>query len=299
MRYRAYGADFLSDTPLESLDVVTDHHEPVPALVLQACQAEELESPRLQHEFSLNPMHERELRVRYAHLPGVGQDLPEKNLELEVVGLIRFRISSPGRLNYAACDQCEPWQIEFWFLHVFLPVYLSLFRSGQFFHGAAVEQGGVVQAFVGPTRSGKSTLTEAMLARGYRLFADDKFRVSNRGGVFYVHPSHGRFRPYRKSEDLGLVAEYRGLSAMPLGNVFVLEDSNEYLKPEIAKLAGSAGIALLTDHLLYQFYLSRAQGLLTATGFAQAGLIHRLSRPWGLSHLEETAEYLDSWLQQK
>jgi len=293
--YRAYGADFFCDRAMDSLDVVEADAGNRSPVLLEECLLGELESTNLQHEFLLNPIHDRDLTVRYGRLPKAGEVLPEKDLELEVAGLVRFRISSPGYINYVTEPKCEPWQIEFWFLHVFFPIYLSLFRSGSLFHGAAVEKDGRVQAFIGATCSGKSTLTEAMLSRGYRLFADDKFRVTNHDGIFIVHPSHGRFRPYRKTEDLGLIAKHRGLTAMPLDRVFVLEISKESMTPVITEMPASVALSILTEHLLYKFYLTRAQGLVTAASFAHAGMVHRLSRPWGRAYLEETAEYLESW----
>lgn len=294
--YSAYGAGVLSDIPLAAANPGSPEQDQTQIIELSQGRPETLALQNATQHIALNPIHGRELRAHFGELPVAGEPIAEEHLSLEVLDLVHFYIADRGCLHYVAKSTCEPEQIEFWFLHVFLPIYLSLFRDGYFFHGAAVEKHGVVQAFVGPTRSGKSTLVEAMLARGYRLYADDKFRITTEEGVVVVHASHGRFRPYRKTEDLGVPARRRGQKAAPLAGLFILETRDASSSLERAPLSGAEAVARLMESILYSFQRFRGQGLKTAAGLAEAGLVYGLRRPWGREHLAETARTLESWL---
>ncbi len=176
------------------------------------------------HELSLvkgggQPTH-RELAHSSSLLSSHGRDLwlfSDREMGLrksgqpwafKVLDVVTFRwLTGRPVVEYELGKEGDERLLAFWFIHIFLPLYLTLEENYDFLHAGAVEVDGRVVMFVAPSTGGKSTLTEYFVRQGHALLADDKVATYVEGARFMAVPSHANYRPYRRAEDLGFRAE--------------------------------------------------------------------------------------------
>lgn len=66
--------------------------------------------------------------------------------------------------------------------------FAALLHGLEVFHASAVVKDGETIAFLGPSRSGKTSLALELCGRGARFMADDVLAVESRGGRLLAHP---------------------------------------------------------------------------------------------------------------
>ena len=196
---------------------------------------------------------------------------------------------------YGGDDQlhCEPrpgvdWMnVEFWLLHLVLPLRLTLDRHYHFFHAGAVEVDGGAVLFLAPSMGGKSTMTDCFLRRGHGLISDDKvatFREKDRIMVVPAHPYH---RPWRSFEDLGQRAGHYVAQIRPLRTLYLLERAAPDTSVTFEEIRGMKKLREILPHFLYPFpFLKREQLAYLAPLLGTLPLI-RVTVPWDLERLDE------------
>lgn len=108
-------------------------------------------------------------------------------------GFADFRISPAPSIEYWPATQLPPSTLTHLFLDTVLPFYLNL--TGELvLHGSAVTNGTATVAFVGPSGSGKSTLAAYLLARGWRLLADDALVIRPSRAGLHIMPAYRGLR---------------------------------------------------------------------------------------------------------
>lgn len=134
-------------------------------------------------------------------------------------------------------------------------------------HASAVAVNGRAVAFLGHSGAGKSTITAALVRRGYPALTDDVLALDRREGRFFVRPGHSvlRLRPDavrglygsedavppgpdgKRQLDLGAAVGAFQSAALPLTCIYVLEDRTAGLASaaELSALHGQAALMAL------------------------------------------------------
>ncbi|MDJ0739252.1 MAG: hypothetical protein QNJ91_06020 [Gammaproteobacteria bacterium] len=187
-------------------------------------------------------------------------------------------------------------------------------------HANALARDGRAIALLGPSRAGKSTLAQALVARGWRLLGDDMATVRCTAGRWSVSPSRGEIRlwpdagrffhgdaydacPRVHRRFAKRVIESPAAPAarsVPLSRVFVIDrcaDSAQARVHSDALAAADATICLLQNSVLGD--ASRALGiegrrLAALARLVQALAVDRLRYRSGLEHVDSVAAAVEA-----
>ena len=189
-------------------------------------------------------------------------------------------------------------------------------------HASAIAGKSGVVAFLANSGQGKSTLAAHLSLRGFRVLADDVCLVdATQTGPAMVIPTAPWLKLWRNSlENLGRGAEgldrvfseddkYRlplapTLTPEPICKLVFLEGNDvSAVTTEIEEVPRVQAVPLLMN-LTHHAYLLEATGQ-QKENFLRCGRVlsqaraYRLVRPWGLMHLEDTLDALESLLLQE
>lgn len=128
--------------------------------------------------------------------------------------------------------------MQYWFIHIVLPIALTLDATYYFLHTGSVNIDNKAVLFTGESYAGKSTLTEYFLQKGHSLVSDDKLATFQKNEKFYCKPSHAYHRPYRAVEDLGRVSANFHSQELEIGMLYWLEPAEATDSIEIKELKG-------------------------------------------------------------
>ena len=210
---------------------------------------------------------------------------------LEVEGIVRFSwIGGEPVIRYQVCDRGSWPLLVFWFVHIVLPLYLTLERGYDFIHAAAVEVDQNPILFVAPSTGGKSTLGDYFLKQGHPMLSDDKVATFLRQNDFYAVPSHPHHRPFREFEVLGYPVEPFAERALPIHAFYVLEPAESEADIEITEVTGFRKFEQLLPNYLYNFSFLQEQRLRWLAQLADRSMVYRVRRPWNLARLHEVYE---------
>ncbi len=114
---------------------------------------------------------------------------------LRLLGQADFLICPGEKAVYCYAQADTPLEsVRHALLNLVVPLVLSL-RDRLILHGSAVATPrGEAVAFLGPSRSGKSTLAASFSVDGWRLLADDSFLLREENGQLWVKPSYPGLR---------------------------------------------------------------------------------------------------------
>jgi len=146
----------------------------------------------------------------------------------EVKGVVTFFWHS-GTLNleYAKYENFTEELLEYWCLHIVLPIFFTVEETYDFLHAGAVEVEGKPILFIAPSMGGKSTMTDFFMKQGHNMISDDKVATFEKDGQIFAVPSHSHHRPYRKKEDLGFFVNNFMTAIKPIHAIYVLEKVDE------------------------------------------------------------------------
>lgn len=180
--------------------------------------------------------------------------------------------------------------LVFWFVHIFLPLHLTLERGYDFIHAAAVEVDEQPILFIAPSMGGKSTLGDYFLKQGHPMLSDDKVATFLEQGRYYAVPSHPHHRPFREFEVLGNPVQLFASQARPIHAFYVLAQAEPDAGIEITEVTGFRKFEELLPNYLFSFRFLQAQRLRWLAQLADQSLVYRVSRPWSLGRMHETYE---------
>ena len=210
---------------------------------------------------------------------------------LEVRGVVSFTwTGGESVICYRECD-VDYWPLTvFWFVHIFLPMHLTLERGYNFIHAAAVEVDDQPILFIAPSTGGKSTLGDYFLRQGHPMLSDDKVATFLHQGRFYAVPSHPHHRPFREFEVLGYPVERFARRARPIQAFYLLGRGAPEADVEITEVTGSRKFQELLPGYLYSFHFLHEQRLQWLAQLANKSLVFRVSRPWNLKRMHDVYE---------
>jgi len=216
---------------------------------------------------------------------------PGQSWCLEVEGVVSFTwtVGEPV-IRYQIHDNGTWPLLVFWFVHIFLPLHLTLERGYDFIHAAAVEVDEQPILFIAPSTGGKSTLGDYFLKRGHPMLSDDKVATFLRQGQFCAVPSHPHHRPFREFEVLGYPVEPFAELTRPIHAFYVLEWAEPGASVEITEVTGFRKFEELLPNYLYSFHFLQEQRMRWLAQLADRSLVFRVSRPRNLARLHEVYE---------
>lgn len=245
--------------------------------------------PELPEALLLYQAHGRELWLYSDRSPGCS--VPGQSWQMAVAGLVSFQWhGGEPTLYYQAGQACTQELLVFWFVHLVLPLYLTLERSYDFIHAAAVEVADEPILFIAASTGGKSTLGDYFLKRGHPMLSDDKVATYFHQGKFFAVPSHPHHRPFRQAEVLGYPVENFARCARPIHACYLLEQGAPEVNVRITEIKGFRKFEELLPNYLFSFQFLKEQRLRWLAQLADQSLVFRVRRPWDMARMQEVYE---------
>ena len=177
--------------------------------------------------------------------------------------LISFELRFEKSLIICYCrPDASDALIKYWVLQQILPMFLLLAGTLDFLHGTATSlrifTGNKAQvepadvgciAFLGPSRSGKSTLLNYFLSRGHGLVTDDHLALAS-NEYTQVMPAIPYHRPYRAIEDLGILSDQYSPAPTRLKRLYALWPvaAEAPIKAELMSGADAMAVLIADNH---------------------------------------------------
>ncbi len=210
---------------------------------------------------------------------------------LEVEGVVDFCfVGGEPTVFYRILEKGSPELMAFWFIHTFLPMYLSIEHGCDFLHASCVEVDARSILFLAPTTGGKSTLAAYFLGQGHPMLADDKLAVARQGAGFIAISSHPYHRPFRRFEVLGRPIEHLSIGAKPVHVIYTLERGEPESATEISEISGLRKFEQLMPHYLFHHRSLQARRARWMSGLVDGCPVFRVKRPWNMARMHEVYE---------
>ncbi len=285
-----YGVKVYCDRPLFEQPVLLSAVAPGEHEALQLLPVVDSYAPAVYPvSFHLYSTHGREVFLRTERELAVSA--PGQAWCLEVVGVVSFTWNGRAPEIFYQLHDNGTWPLlVFWFVHMFLPLHLTLERGWDFIHAAAVEVGERPILFIAPSTGGKSTLGDYFLKKGHPMLSDDKVATFPLEGQFHAVPSHPHHRPFREFEVLGYPVEPFARLSRPIRAFYLLEPAAPDAAVAITEITGFRKFEQLLPNYLYSFGFLREQRMRWLAQLAHHSLVFRLSRPWNIKRMAEVYE---------
>ncbi len=177
--------------------------------------------------------------------------------------------------------------LSFWFIHLFLPLYMTLEDMYHFLHAGAVEVAGKPILFIAPSMGGKSTMIDYFIKQGHRLISDDKVATFVDNGIFKTVGSHPYHRPYRKFEELGYRVEKFTKKFIPIHTFYEFESVESDADIVIEEIKGFAKLNALMSNYMYAFSYLKPGQLKYFSSMLRCTKIFHIQIPWNIERLDE------------
>jgi len=189
--------------------------------------------------------------------------------------------------------------MEYWLIHIVLPLFFTLEGRYYLFHTGSVEVDGEAVLFMGDSYAGKSTLTDFFLAQGHALLSDDKLAsfFDEEQQAFRVHASHPYHRPYRAKEDLGIKAKNFEAKSLPIAKVYWLEPVEASENVSIKELKGVQKFERLRYSTEMDIDLDQKERFRYITKFANSVSMYEVKVPHDLKKLQLVYEKIKEHIQ--
>ncbi len=204
----------------------------------------------------------------------------------EVEDVVKFYwISKTRTIYYELEERGDAHLLGFWFIHLLLPLYMTLENMYDFLHAGAVEVDGKPIFFIAPSMGGKSTMTDFFIKQGHPLISDDKVPTFIQDSKFMAVGSHPNHRPYRKFEELGYHIENFTKNFKPIHVFYELEGVEEDADITIKEIKGFAKFDALLPNYLYMFSHLKPKRLKYLSTMLNGIKVFRVQVPWNLKKL--------------
>ena len=282
-----YGVKVFCDFPLFDRPVPLSAVAPGKHPALELRQKAGAEAPQQYTEsIPFNETHGRELSLHTDRL--LSRSTAGQPWCLEVHNVVTFTWSGDEAvIYYQLQEEVAQALLVFWFVHIFLPLHLTLERGWDFIHSAAVEIGDQPVLFIAPSTGCKSTLGDYFLKQGHPLLSDDKVATFLHEGEFWAVPSHPHHRPFREYEVLGYPVENFAASARPIHAFYLLEAGEPEIDIAISEVEGFRKFEQLLPNYLFSFQFLQQQRMRWLAQLADQSLVFKVVRPWDLDRLHE------------
>ena len=190
-------------------------------------------------------------------------------------------------IYYALGGKGDANLLGFWFIHLLLPLYMTLENMYDFLHAGAVEVEGKPIFFIAPSMGGKSTMTDYFIKQGHRLISDDKVPTFIQDGNFMAVGSHPYHRPYRKFEELGYRVEKFTTAFKPIHAFYELEGVEGDADIVIDEIKGFSKFDALLPNYLYMFSWLRPERLKYLSDMLNDIKVFHVKVPWEMERLVE------------
>jgi len=198
-----------------------------------------------------------------------------------------FWYSGALRLEYIKHNNFTEELLEYWCLHIVLPVFFTVEETYDFLHAGAVEVDGKPILFVAESFGGKSTMTDFFMKQGHTAVSDDKVATYEKDGQFFAVPSHPHHRPYRAMEDLGFFIKNFATEPKPIHAVYELEKADKDTDISIIELNGIAKFKTLRFSSEINLSFLKTERFTLLTNFARKVHVFKISVPWDIERLSE------------
>jgi len=210
---------------------------------------------------------------------------------LEVENVVSFTwVGGESTITYQLHPEGTQSLLVFWFVHIFLPLHLTLERGYDFIHSAAVEIEEKPVLFIAPSTGGKSTLGDYFLKQGHAMLSDDKVATFLHEDEFWAVPSHPHHRPFREFEVLGHPVDNFATSARPIHAFYLLEAGEPDSAINITEVEGFRKFEQLLPNYLFGFSFLQQQRMHWLAGLADQSRVFRVQRPWNLERMHGVYE---------
>lgn len=288
MEYCLYGTKVFSEMSLFEGAVPLSALAPVPQKSLHLCRwTGSPVGPRTEKEIACYTTHDREVRLLSGST--TGRSFAGCTWCFRVEGVVSFYwFGGESRIMYTPHDGSSDALCAFWFIHIYLPLFLTLERGYDFIHAASVEVEGRPILLIAPSMGGKSTLGGFFLSRGHPMLSDDKVATFYHESQHWAVPSHPHHRPYREYEVLGqYIANYAQQSGA-LQAIYLLEQCEPGGKISIEEVTGYSKFEQLMPSYLFEFSFLQERRLRWLSTLVDQVPVFKVTRPWGLERLQET-----------
>ena len=206
----------------------------------------------------------------------------------EVKSVVKFFWHSDTLgLEYIKYDNFTEELLEYWCLHIVLPIFFTIEETFDFLHAGAVEVDGKPILFVAESFGGKSTMTDFFMKQGHTMLSDDKVATYEKEGHFLVVPSHPHHRPHRGMEDLGFFIENVSKDPKPIHAMYELEKADENSEVSIVEVKGTEKFKSLRYASEINLFFMKPKRFAYLMQLAQVVPVYRVSVPWDLERLDE------------
>ena len=206
----------------------------------------------------------------------------------EVKDVVHFYWVGGERILYYELDEnVDANLLSFWFIHLLLPLYMTLENMYDFLHAGAVEVQGKPILFIAPSMGGKSTMTDYFIKQGHPLISDDKVPTFIQDGKFMAVGSHPYHRPYRKFEELGYGVENFTEDFKPIHAFYELEGVEGNADIIIEEIKGFKKFDTLLPNYLYMFSYLMPKRLKYLARMLNGVRVFHVQVPWDIERLDE------------
>ncbi len=206
----------------------------------------------------------------------------------EVKGVVTFFWHS-GTLNleYIKHDNFTEELLEYWSLHIVLPIFFTVEEIYDFLHAGSVEVDGKPILFIAESFGGKSTMTDFFMKQEHTMISDDKVVMCEKEKQIFAVSSHPHHRPYRMMEDLGFFVEDFALIPKPIHAIYELEKADKDAKLMIRELTGMEKFISLRYASEINLSFLKPKRFKFLMKIANMVPVYKVTVPWNLERLIE------------
>ena len=183
---------------------------------------------------------------------------------------------------------CSEDEFLFWILHTFLPFALEFSKRAYIFHSSGVEIKNRSILFIGESYSGKSTLLDAFVKRGFNMIADDSVGLIKRENKFYTISSYPFRRPYRKLRDIGIFTTQYSDGFYLLDAIFILNRVSSDIS--ISLVSGVHKFKYLSDAIFVKRDISDLDRFKFILNLSQNSTLYILNIPNSIDKIDKVID---------
>ena len=213
---------------------------------------------------------------------------PKQQWIFDVEGVVTFFwFSGELTIDYSKKDNFTPGLLNYWTLHILLPIFLTIEEHCYFLHAGAIEINNDPILFVAESFGGKSTMTDFFIKQGHPMVSDDKVAIIKEDGKFLAVPSHPHHRPYRNMEDLGYFVKNMSNTPKPIRAIYTLHRVAPDAQVSISELLGLEKFKSLRFSSEINLSFLQQERFKNLGDLAKNVPIFKVNVPWNIERIGE------------